>query len=54
MLTQQLASNPQSPEPVRALGRVLNAILSGDRDPDLSALPEELAARVRTLLASLD
>jgi hypothetical protein len=25
------------------LGRILNAILSGERAPDLSALPEELA-----------
>ncbi len=34
-------------------GRVLSAILSGDRAPDLAGLPDDLAAKVRQLLQAL-
>jgi len=53
MVTHQMANDANAPGEVRALGRVLNRILSGDRMPDLSALPDELAAPVRALLQSL-
>ncbi|MDM8516009.1 tetratricopeptide repeat protein [Desulfobacterales bacterium HSG16] len=35
---------------VNALGQVLKAILSGDKNPDLSSLPDEMAAVVREVL----
>jgi hypothetical protein len=38
---------------MRELGRILNAILCGERQPDLAALPAPLAAKVQALLASL-
>lgn len=52
-LTRQLATNGQMPPEAQALGRILNAILSGERNPDLSALPEQLAQPVQALLAAL-
>ncbi len=53
-LTRQMAADSNAPAEVRALGEVLLAVLSGERSPDLSALPEELAAGVREMLASLE
>ena len=41
-----------SPE-LRELGRVLNQILSGERNPDLSALHPQLAEVVRGMLREL-
>ena len=38
---------------MRKLGRVLNAILSGERNPDLADLPPDLADKVRGVLAQL-
>lgn len=45
-LAQSLQS-PEAPPEMRALGRVLAALLSGERHPDLSALPPELASKIR-------
>ncbi len=42
-----------SPE-LRKLGRVLNQILSGERNPDLSALHPQLAEVVRQMLTELE
>jgi hypothetical protein len=52
-LTQQLARDPRLPAEIQALGRVLNRILCGEREPDLSALPPELAQAVERLLAAI-
>jgi tetratricopeptide (TPR) repeat protein len=49
-LTRAMSSAPEAPPEVRALGRVLNRVLSGDRAPDLSGLPPELADAVRAIL----
>jgi len=51
--TRDMAAAPDAPAEVRALGRALNAVLSGDRNPDLSALPPELAEAVRAMLAQI-
>jgi tetratricopeptide (TPR) repeat protein len=51
--TRTMAADPRAPAGLRALGRVLNHILSGERDPDLSALPPEVAEKVRGMLATL-
>jgi tetratricopeptide (TPR) repeat protein len=52
-LTQQLARDPRLPAEIQALGRILNRILCGEREPDLSALPPELAQAVEQLLAAI-
>jgi tetratricopeptide (TPR) repeat protein len=52
-VTQGLATDAGMPAEVRALGRALNAVLSGDRAPDLTALPPQLAGAVRELVAQL-
>jgi hypothetical protein len=52
-MTQTLATDGRVPDALRAFGRALNAILSGDRNPDLALLPPELAEPVRGLLAAL-
>jgi hypothetical protein len=49
-LTRTMAAAPEAPPEVRALGRVLNHVLSGERNPDLSGLPPELADAVRAIL----
>ena len=51
--TRNMAAQAGLPEELRALGRVLNHILSGERDPDLLALSPELADAVREMLAGL-
>jgi hypothetical protein len=48
-MAQQTGAAPE----INALGRILNAILCGERQPDLAALPAPLAAKVQGLLASL-
>jgi len=53
-LTHALATQPGAPAGIRALGRVLNRVLSGERDPDLAALPPELAHKLRQMLAALE
>jgi hypothetical protein len=52
-LTRSLAADNDMPAEFRALGRVLSAVLSGERDPDLSALPTELAQAVRAMIAGI-
>lgn len=53
-LTGQLARDAQMPAEIRALGRVLNGILAGERAPDLSALSPELAQAVEQLLEHIE
>ncbi|MCB9155429.1 MAG: hypothetical protein H6649_15400 [Caldilineae bacterium] len=48
-----MASDPGQPPEVRALGKVLVSILVGDRDPNLDALPPQMASAVRGMLARL-
>ena len=50
---QQLARDPAQPPEVRKLGDVLLHVLIGDREVDLSGLPNELASAVRGLLGRL-
>ena len=52
-LTRGLAGDSRLPAEIRSLGRVLNKVLAGVRDPDLSALPPDLAGQVRAMLARL-
>ena len=52
-MLERLASAPQAPDTVRALARVLTRVLAGERDPDLSQLPDDLAGPVRDLLGRL-
>ena len=46
----QSLQSPEAPPETRALGRVLAALLTGERHPDLSALPPELARKIREYL----
>lgn len=50
---QRLANHPSAPCEERALGAVISQVLMGDRDPDLSSLPGEIAEEVRLLLQRL-
>lgn len=52
-LFQQLRGDVNQPQEIRALGDVLLKVLLGDRNPDVSPLPEELASMVRGLLGRL-
>jgi hypothetical protein len=38
---------------LQELGRILNAILAGERNPDLSELPNNVAARITEMLQEL-
>jgi hypothetical protein len=51
--TRGMATLLNAPSGIRELGRVLNAILAGEREFDLSALPPQLADKVRDVLAVL-
>ncbi len=51
--TRGMAAQPNAPAGMRELGRVLNAILSGERDPDLADLPPDLVGKVRKLLEQI-
>ena len=51
--TRGMATQPNAPAGLRELGRVLNAILNGEREMDLSALPLELAEKARGVLEEL-
>jgi hypothetical protein len=53
-LTRGLQNDSDMPAELRALGRVLHAVLSGERQPDLAGLPDELAGAVGAMLADLD
>jgi hypothetical protein len=50
---QQLAGLPDAPPEERALGATLSLVLMGEREPDLSALPCDMAGEVRGLLVRL-
>ncbi len=50
-LAQSLQS-PEAPPEMHALGRALAALLTGERHPDLSALPTELASKIQEHLAA--
>ncbi len=52
-LVQTLAADEDQPPETRALGQVLRLILAGERQPDLSALPPELAQAIQEMLDSL-
>lgn len=51
--THRMSIDSALPPELRAYGRVLNHVLAGERDPDLSALPQELAERVQAMLTAL-
>jgi len=51
--TRAMSADPNAPAELRALFSVLNQILSGERAPDLAALPPELADLVRGILGVL-
>jgi hypothetical protein len=51
--TRGMAAQPTAPAGMRELGRVLNAILSGERNPDLADLPPDLADKVQGVLMRL-
>ncbi len=51
--TLGMATQPNAAPEVRELGRVLNLILSGERNPDLSELPPSFAAGVMQMLETL-
>jgi len=50
---RRLASLPEAPPEERLLGEILSRVLMGDRNPDLSALPPELAQEVQAMLERL-
>ncbi|MCS6993846.1 MAG: hypothetical protein NZP74_08430 [Anaerolineales bacterium] len=45
-----MAGDPAIPAELRALGRTLQRLMSGDTQVDLSDLPEPWAALIRTFL----
>jgi len=49
-LLNQMMTDPSAPEGVHVLGRALSDILNGERNPDLSRLPPELAGKVRAVI----
>ncbi len=51
--TKSMEEDPGSTKEIQSLGRVLNSILMGERDPDLSDLPINLQNITRTMLATL-
>jgi hypothetical protein len=51
--TRGMATQPNLAPELRELGRVLNLILSGERNPDLSALHPQLGEAVRGMLREL-
>ncbi len=51
--TRGMAAQLTAPAGMRELGRALNAILSGERNPDLADLPPDLADKVQDVLAQL-
>jgi hypothetical protein len=50
---QQMSSHPQVPPQERRLGQVLSQVLMGDRDPDLTGLPEDAARELSRMLERL-
>ncbi len=52
-ITHKIARDPDAPAELQALCRVLNRVLSGERDPDLSDLPPRLAQGARRMLDAM-
>lgn len=52
--TRGMAMQPNAAPEVRELGQILNAILSGERNPNLASLPPQFAEAVKTLLSGVD
>ena len=52
-LTRNLSTDATIPSEIRALGHVLNAVLSGERALDLAGLPEDMARAVRGMIAGI-
>jgi hypothetical protein len=50
---QRLANLPDAPPEERALGEVMSRILIGEREPDLSALPDDMAGEIRQWLKGI-
>jgi hypothetical protein len=50
---QQKTSQPGVPAEERRLGNVLIQVLMGDRDPDLTGLPEDAAQELAQMLQRL-
>jgi len=53
-LLDQISADPQAPAEVRNLAQALLQVLAGERDPDLSGLPEEWAEQVRGMVRRLE
>ncbi len=51
--TQGMAFQAGAPPELNALGSVLNRMLTGERNPDLAALPPQLAEVVRAMLKEI-
>ncbi len=49
-LFSQMAVDPDTPDELKALGRVMKSVMTGEFDPALSALSDELAGQVREAL----
>jgi len=47
---QKMASDPTAPAEMRELGKVLFAIMTGDLNVKLDALPNDVAAMIRGLI----
>ena len=45
-----MAVDPDAPDELKALGRVMKSVMTGKFDPELSALSDELAGHVREAL----
>ncbi len=52
-VTGQMAGDASLPAEFRTMGRILQQIVSGERQPDLTGLPPELSEKVRALLGAL-
>jgi hypothetical protein len=51
--THGMATQSNASPEIRALGRILNAILSGERNPNLSELPGNVVERIGQMLTEL-
>ncbi|MFM8320920.1 MAG: hypothetical protein ACKOC5_08415 [Chloroflexota bacterium] len=50
---QRLAHHPSAPPEERRLGEVLSLVLMGDRSPDVSGLPADMAEEIGELMRRL-
>ena len=51
--TRGMATQANLHPALQELGRILTAILAGERNPDLSELPNNVAARIKEMLHEL-